>query len=168
MSRRNERIFGDSADTSPSSNPAGGPLPADTVEAVQRALSTEHAAVWAYGLSTPFLTGSATTAGHQFAAAHIAQRDTTERVLRDSGAKPVPPEPSYVPPQKVDDQPSAIALLISAESDTVAAWRSVLEHTDDAGLRRSALDSMTAAAVRDTRWRQRINQTPYTVPLPGQ
>lgn len=168
MIKRSERIVGHSVEPSPSVDSAGAPLSADTVEAVQRALGTEHAAVWAYGLSTPFLTGSAATAGRQFVAAHIAQRDTTERLLRDGGAKPVPPEPSYVPPQKVDDQTSAIALLISAESDTVAAWRSVLEHTDDAGLRRSALDSMTAAAVRGTRWRQRINQTPYTVPLPGQ
>ena len=110
-----------------------------SVEAVQTALGTEHAALWTYGLVSAFVTNQAPVT--EGANAHRARRDTTERWLRDHGATPNPPAAAYVPPSPVSDGPSALAALVAVEQDTCAAWRGVLERTDDAALRTSALDA---------------------------
>jgi hypothetical protein len=50
----------------------------------------------------------------------------------------------------------------------VSAWRSVLEHTSDTAIRKTALDALTDAAIRSMSWRQSAGQTPATPALPGQ
>jgi hypothetical protein len=138
----------------------------EALKAVQDALGAEHAAVWTYGLVSAFLQQqSAATA--EGAMAHRARRDATERLLRDGGQEPVAPAPAYLPPQPVSDAPSSMAALVAAESDTCVAWRGVLERTEDAALRRSALDALTTAAVRATRWRKAAGTTPASITLPG-
>ncbi|MFD7657584.1 ferritin-like domain-containing protein [Actinosynnema sp. NPDC059797] len=137
-----------------------------SVDAVQAALGAEHAAVWTYGLVSAFISqqGAAVAEG---ANAHRARRDTTERWLRDQGATPNPPAPAYLPPQPVDSAASAIAALIAVETDSCVAWRGVLERTEDAALRTSALDALTTAAVRATRWRKAAGLTPLSITFPG-
>jgi uncharacterized protein DUF4439 len=163
--RRPERSEQFNTVRQPSSTPA---LPGDALEAVQQALGAEHAAVWVYGLVSAFLPASFDPAALEGMTAHRARRDATERLLAATGATPRPAEPAYLPPQPVTDQASAIAVLITAESDAAVAWRAVLERTDDAAVRRSALESLTAAAVRATRWRKVGGQAPAAVALPGQ
>jgi len=68
----------------------------------------------------------------------------------------------------VNNQASALAVLVVAETDAGAAWRSVLENTTDAELRRGALDALTDSAVRATKWRKAAGQTPSAAALPGQ
>jgi hypothetical protein len=152
----------------PSSSPRPtAPLPADSLEAVQQALGAEHAAVWVYGLVSAFLPAELDPAAVEGLTAHRARRDATERLLATTGATPRPAEPAYVPPNPVTDQASAIALLVTAESDVTVAWRAVLERTDDADVRRAALEALTASAVRATRWRKVGGQVPVAPPLPG-
>jgi Domain of unknown function (DUF4439) len=136
------------------------------VDAVQAALGAEHAAVWTYGLVSAFAAQQAAGVA-EGANAHRARRDVTERWLRDKGATPVPPAAAYLPPQPVDSAASAIAALVAVETDACVAWRGVLERTEDGALRTSALDALTAAAVRATRWRKAGGITPLTVALPG-
>ncbi len=139
-----------------------------SVDAVQDALAAEHAAVWTYGLVSAFISvppqSAAVTDG---ATAHRARRDVTERWLRDAGATPRPPAVAYLPPQPVDSAASAIAALITVETDACAAWRGVLERTDDGALRTSALDALTVSAVRATRWRKAAGLTPTSIAFPG-
>src|SRR5690349_21484149 len=149
----------------PSSSAA--PLPEDGQAAVQQALGAEHAAVWVYGLVSAFLPAAFDRPVQDGMTAHRARRDATERLLAASGATPVPAEPAYLPPKPVTDQASALAVLITAETDTTVAWRAVLERTDDPSVRRSALEALTSAAVRATRWRKAAGQQPATVPMPG-
>ena len=40
-----------------------------------------------------------------------------------------------------------------AEGDSLAAWQSVLEHTSDRELRRTALEVLTDGTLRCARWR---------------
>jgi hypothetical protein len=47
-----------------------------------------------------------------------------------------------------------------------AAWRAALSATRDAD-RGTAVDALTDAAVRATRWRRLAAVTPVTVPFPG-
>lgn len=149
----------------PSSSPA---LPADSLDAVQAALGAEHAAIWVYGLVSAFLPEQFDAPVAEGTTAHRARRDATERLLAGAGQTPRPPEPAYVAEQPVTDQPSALAMLVLAESDTAVAWRAVLERTDDKGLRTAALEALTGAAVRATRWRRAAGETPAARAFPGQ
>jgi hypothetical protein len=80
----------------------------------------------------------------------------------------VPPEPGYLTPEPVTDAASALRLAITAETDAAAAWRSVVERSPaDADMRGTALEALTDAAVRATRWRATAGTTPLTVPFPG-
>lgn len=147
----------------PSGSPGSPGSPADpgTVEALQAALSAEHAAVWSLQLVTAFVddeTGPGLTAART---AHQVRRDTVERMIADRGGRPVPAEPAYATPEQVTDQASALVLVATAETDVAAAWRSVVERTDDTDVRALALESLTDAAVRVTRLRG------TTTPFPG-
>ncbi|MGH3865174.1 MAG: ferritin-like domain-containing protein [Pseudonocardiaceae bacterium] len=143
------------------------------VNALQGALAAEHAAIWAYGVVAAFVSGALEAQLDEAVSAHQARRDATERVLIDAGAPPMPPEPGYLTPEPVTDAASALRLAITAETDAAAAWRSVVEHSPiqhspaDPGLRGAALDALTEAAVRATRWRATASIRPLTVPFPG-
>jgi hypothetical protein len=138
------------------------------VDALQRALAAEHAAIWVYELVAAFVPSTLDGQLDEAATAHQARRDATERVLIDAGAPPVPPEPGYLPPEPVTDAASALRLAITAETDAAAAWRSVIERSPaDPGLRGAALEALTGTAVRATRWRATAGTTPLTVPFPG-
>lgn len=138
------------------------------VDAMQAALAAEHAAVWAYGVAGAFVPEALAGKLNEAATAHQARRDATERALIDVGALPVPPEPGYLTPEPVTDAASALRLTITAETDAAAAWRSVVERSPaDLGLRGTALDALTGAAVRAARWRTIAGTSPVTVPFPG-
>lgn len=138
------------------------------VGALQGALAAEHAAVWVYGVAGAFISGELGGRVDEAATAHQARRDATERMLIDAGAPPVPAAPGYLTPDPVTDAASALRLVIIAETDTAAAWRSVVERSPaDPGLRWAALDALTTAAVRATRWRAVAGTAPMTVPFPG-
>jgi hypothetical protein len=156
-----------SGPSSSSGAPPSGAVTGDAVDAVQQALGAEHAAVWLYGLTSAFLPQANQPAAAEAAAAHRDRRDATEALLRASGVTPQPAAPAYIPPNGVTDAATAIAALAAVESDGCVAWRAVLERTDNGDLRRTALDALTAAAVRATKWRLAGGQSPATPPLPG-
>lgn len=138
------------------------------VAALQGALAAEHAAVWVYGVAGAFMSSTLARRLDEAATAHQARRDATERMLIDAGVPPVPPEPGYLTPEPVTDAASALRLVITAETDAAAAWRSVVERSPaDPDVRGAALEALTAAAVRATRWRQTAGSVPLTVPFPG-
>ncbi len=138
------------------------------VDALQAALAAEHAAVWVYGLAGAFIPVELAGELDEGAVAHQARRDATERTLIDAGARPVPAEPGYLSPEPVTDAASALRLVITAETDAAAAWRSVVERSPaEPDLRGAALDALTRAAVRATRWRATAGIAPATVPFPG-
>ena len=122
-------------DQPPASGPASGsagpsssaaPLPSDAEDAVQQALGAEHAAVWVYGLVSAFLPPAFDAATRDGMTAHRARRDGTERLLAAAGATPRPAEPAYLTPKPITDQASALAVLVTAETDAAVAWRAVL------------------------------------------
>ena len=159
------------------SSPAPAPHVA-IVAAVQDALATEHAAVWAYGLVSAFVPSELADQVDEAATAHRARRDATERMLSDTNVEPVPAEPAYRTPSPVTDLAGALMLAITAEDDTAAAWRSVIERSviEHSGvierhaqprLRATALDALVGAAMRASRWRAAAGVPVHTVPFPG-
>lgn len=136
---------------------------------LRSALGAEHAAVWVYGLAAAY--GSSPrveSAINDGLNEHRAHRDTAELLLQNAGQVPPATQAAYSLPTTVTDQTSAIQALGTAEHDCQVGWRSVLENTDDADLRRTALDALTASATRATRWRITFNTRPTTQAFPGQ
>lgn len=146
----------------------GAALPKETVDALQQALSAEHAAVWVYGLVSAFLPDSYDKGVAKGMSAHRDRRDATERLLAAATITPISPEPAYTTPQPVTDKDSAVAVLAVAEDDATVAWRAVLDRADDPGVRQAALEALTEAAVRGTHWRQDAGTEPAAQAMPGQ
>jgi len=152
---------------STTASPADQPLSQATVSALQQALAAEHAALWLYGTASAFVTGSSETEIIAGMGAVQNVRDATEHRLATDGVTPTPAQPAYLVPTKITSQTSALTALALAESDATVAWRSVLEHTDDAGTRSVALAALIDSAVRQTRWRRLAGESPASVALPG-
>lgn len=149
------------------SRPDTGELPDEAVSALQEALKAEHAAVWVYGLVSAFLPGDYASGIDNGATAHRDRRDACERVLDAAGATSAPAEPAYVPPKPVTGEASAIALVVSAETDAAATWHGVLERTEDAGVRTLATEALVGSATRCTSWRMEAGDEPAAIALPG-
>lgn len=146
----------------------GEELPEEATGAMQQALDAEYAAVWAYGFVAAYLPAEFGEALDDAGDEHRERRDALLIVLDKAGVTPRPAEPAYVPPDNVRDAKSGRALVITAESDLMAAWRGVLERSDDGGVRRFAGDALVGSAVRCTRWRAEAGITPSAIALPGQ
>lgn len=142
------------------------------VQALRTALNAEHAAVWTYGLATAFAgTPQVSSAIGDATEVHEGHRDEAQRLIRGGGGSAPVAAPSYALPQQVTDQTSMVRVLITAEQECQVGWRSVLENTEpdegDPAIRRTALDALTSAASRATRWRITIGENPAAVSLPG-
>ncbi|WP_300008903.1 ferritin-like domain-containing protein [Pseudonocardia sp.] len=135
--------------------------------ALQDALAAEHAALWCYGLVVVYLDAAQAAQARADADAHRALRAKVETTLTQIGARPVSAQPAYAIPQPVVDAGSAAALALVAETDALAAWRSVVERTADRPLRQAALDALTEGTLRCSRWREATNTPPPIPPFPG-
>jgi hypothetical protein len=142
-------------------------LDREAVDALQDVLGTEHAALWCYSLAVAFLGPDEGAAARTDAAAHRDLRSKVEVTLTQVGQRPVSAQPAYATPRPVVDAASAAALLVTAETDAAAAWRSVLERSADRALRLAALDALTATALRCARWRALVGDAPAVPVFPG-
>ncbi len=147
--------------------PAGA-VPPEAVDPLQVALAAEHAAVWVYGLVGAFLPGEFGDAEKSGAAEHALRRDFLQTTLSAAAATPVPPEAAYVPKNPVTDAKSASQVVATAEADCASAWLAVIDHTDDASLRTTALHALVAASRRGTPWRAEAGEKPTAIAMPGQ
>ncbi|MFP5023021.1 DUF4439 domain-containing protein [Pseudonocardia phyllosphaerae] len=142
-------------------------LPKVAVEALQRALASEHAALWAYSLAVAFVPPDWAKHARGDIEAHKTLRGQVTATLSSVGERPVSALPAYSPPQPVVDAPSAGALLVAAETDAIAGWRSVLERSSAAALRGAALRAMVACTGRVAFWRQVTDRSPVVPVFPG-
>ncbi|MCO1654442.1 ferritin-like domain-containing protein [Pseudonocardia humida] len=137
------------------------------IDGLQAALATEHAALWCYSLAAAFLTGPAADQADQDARDHLRLRSAVERTLSRLGARAVSAQPAYATPEPVVDADSAAGLLRVAETDALAAWRSLLERSADPAVRRPALNALVEGTLRCARWRV-VTGTPPAIPVfPG-
>ncbi|MBV9823310.1 MAG: DUF4439 domain-containing protein [Actinobacteria bacterium] len=164
------------------------------VQALQRVLAAQHAAVYAY----PVIGVALRDAGQVERArrSEAEHRDTRDAVLTQLAARGVTPEPaeaSYAPPQPVTGPADAqrwaleveqacagayryllVAPVLDAGGSSAAAARGPSAGPDaatpggaDAAVRKQALTGLTAAAVEATGWRRLLSPTAPTVPFPG-
>ncbi|GAB3275338.1 ferritin-like domain-containing protein [Parasphingorhabdus pacifica] len=138
-----------------------------TANALRAALKAEHTALWVYGLAEAFLGTDTRSAADEATAEHRERRNAAERALRDANLTPPPGAPAYRLPESIEDADSAVRMLITSENDCQVGWRAVLESTDNAALRRTALKGLTTSATRATRWRLHAGQQPSATAFPG-
>jgi hypothetical protein len=148
-----------------STNPP--PIDDAAADALQGALVTEHAALWSYALAVAFLPPDQAKQARADADVHRELRSRVAQTLSDLGKRPVSAQPAYDTPAPVTDAASAAVLVAVAESDTMAAWRSVLERTTFTDLRAVAIATLTAATVRCARWRRITGEQPGVPDFPG-
>jgi hypothetical protein len=139
----------------------------DATDALQGALAAEHAALWCYGLAVAFLDPQQRGQAREDADAHRVLRAAVETTLGQLGTRAVSAQPAYATPQPVVDAASAAGLALVAETDALAAWRSVLERTTDRPLRQAALDALTQGTLRCARWRVVVGAPPAIPVFPG-
>jgi len=137
----------------------------DEADALQLALRSENAAIWAYALVAANDKDDA-DAVTSLRTGHLVHRDAAAELLTRGGAPPAAPAPAYSTPA-VTDLPTARALAIAIETDCAAAWRSVVANTDSTDLRTFAATGLSDSAVRLAQWKQRAKASPLTVPFPG-
>jgi len=138
------------------------------IDALQDALAGEHAVIWGYGVVGAEVTEEQQPDVRAAELAHRCRRDATAELLRSLAAVPTEAEAYYELPFPVTDPASGLRLAVHLEAGAAAAWRFVLGQTDDAELRRTALEALTASAVQATRWRLAAGTEPATVAFPGQ
>lgn len=136
-------------------------------EALQRSLAGEHAAIWAYSTALAFLPQEAGTRARIELEAHRTLRREVSEALTELGERPVSAQPAYTPPQPVVDELSASALLVTAETDTAAAWRSLVERAPSREMREAGLTRMIESTVRCAFWRSATDQSPAIPVFPG-
>ena len=122
------------------------------VNALQRVLAAEHAAVYAYGVAGAFLPGDAQREARSAHAGHLSRRDRLAARLTDAGADPVASAPVYDLPGPVTDPASARALVTVVEERLAAVWADVVAAAQ-AGTRELAALALQESAVRAARWR---------------
>lgn len=130
--------------------------------ALTAALAGEHAAIYAYGVLGPHLTGATLALAQQTELTHRNQRDALLEALQSPPAA----EAFYQTPFPVNSAASAIALAVYVEEHCAALWRDVVVAADPT-TRPSQLTTFTAAELRAMAFRQAGGSFPGTIPFPG-
>jgi hypothetical protein len=121
-----------------------------------------------YGLVSAYLPAEFGDAEKSGVADHTQRRDLLQTMISAAGATPVPAEAAYVPKKPVTDTATAALVVATAEADAATSWLAVVNHTDDAGLRATALHALVSAARRGTPWRAEAGEKPVAIAMPGQ
>ncbi|HKD98278.1 MAG TPA: ferritin-like domain-containing protein [Micromonosporaceae bacterium] len=126
------------------------------------ALRGEHAAIYAYGILGPHLTGAALALARQAETDHRNQRDALLETLTD----PPGAQALYAIPFPVTDPASAVRLAVYVEEHCAVLWRAATVVSAGEG-RRSPLTALTDAANRAAAFRRAGGAVPGTVAFPG-
>lgn len=124
-----------------------------------KALSAEHAAVYAYGVIGAKTAGTLrrrATAGFN---AHRARRDQLRSLIARLGGTPSEPGPTYRLPFEVRSSGDAVRLAVLIEERVTAVYLE-LAADEDASLRRLAAQVMQECAIRAYGWRPVVTAFP--------
>jgi hypothetical protein len=149
------------------------PNPAPEIEAMQRVLARQHAAVYAYSVIGVHLSdpGQVNTV-RSLQAAHQATRDQLMADLVARSVTPATAAPTYSPAKPVTDAASAQHWALQLEDDCATAYRYLLTVTASmtgsvTALRQLTIAGLTASAQSALTWRALLTPATPTVPFPG-
>src|SRR5262249_5664262 len=132
------------------------------VDVTNRALSAEHAAVYAYGIIAAQLTGQARRDAADATDKHRSRRDRLRVYVIEGGGKPAEPDAAYQLPTAVVTPVAAQALAANVERLVALAYGDLVAAADD-DLRGFAARALADAAVRETGWSGQAPQFPGLV-----
>ncbi|GGO29985.1 ferritin-like domain-containing protein [Microbispora bryophytorum] len=144
---------------SPLRSSAAPPSGAPTGGALERALSAEHAAVYAYGVIGGKTSGALlkrATAGFD---AHRAHRDQLRTLITRRGGTPAEPGPTYLLPFEVRGPADAVRLALLVEQRVTTAYLELAADRDPA-LRRIAALAAQECATRAYGWQPKLGPFP--------
>lgn len=127
-----------------------------SLEALQRCLAAEHAAVYGYGVVGGVLAGI-DKAGKLQAyadscyAAHRARRDALTNGLARIGKTPVAAQPAYRLPFRVTGVAGCRSLARTIERRTSAVYAFAVSQTASVE-RATSVDALTDCAIREVAW----------------
>ena len=133
-------------------------------DALAKALSAEHAAVYAYGVIGARTAGrfrARATAGFD---AHRARRDQLRSLITQRGGTPAEPGPTYRLPFEVSTSSDAARLAVLVEQRLTTAYLE-LAADPDASVRRVAALAAQECATRAYGWQPAVTTFPG---MPGQ
>ncbi|MET7735476.1 ferritin-like domain-containing protein [Streptomyces sp. NPDC005402] len=122
------------------------------LEALQKALAAEHAAVYGYGVVGGRVRADRRAEAKAAYDAHRARRDALVRAVRGLGGTPVAAAAAYALPFPVPDPAAAVRLAADLEDRVAAVYSDVVRATGG-GRRSTAAEALREAAVRAVRWR---------------
>ncbi|MET7689667.1 ferritin-like domain-containing protein [Streptomyces sp. NPDC005483] len=122
------------------------------LEALQKALAAEHAAVYGYGVVGGRIGEGRRAEAKAAYDAHRARRDALVRAVRGLGGTPVAAAAAYALPFPVPDPAAAVRLAADLE-DRVAGVYSDVVRASRGERRSTAAEALREAAVRAVRWR---------------
>jgi hypothetical protein len=124
----------------------------EELEALQKALAAEHAAVYGYGVVGGRIREDRRAEARAAYDAHRARRDTLARAVRGLGGTPVAAAAAYALPFPVPDSAAAVRLAADLEDRVAGVYSDVVRATGG-GRRSTAAEALREAAVRAVRWR---------------
>lgn len=136
---------------SPGANRVHGPQAKRDLAALQAALAVEQAASYGYGIVGSHLTGAAFSAASADCVAHERARDSLTEMIGKLGGQPLPAAVAYRLPRAVRKGSDAVALAITLERQTTAAYLGLVAASDPS-LRAFGAEQMQGSAVRSARW----------------
>ncbi|MET8077241.1 ferritin-like domain-containing protein [Streptomyces sp. NPDC005303] len=122
------------------------------LEALQKALAAEHAAVYGYGVVGGRVHEDRRAEARAAYDAHRARRDALVRAVRGLGGTPVAAAAAYALPFPVPDPAAAVRLAADLEDRVAGVYSDVVRATGG-GRRSTAAEALREAAVRAVRWR---------------
>ena len=129
-------------------------------------LAAEHQAVYAYGVLGAHLDERRRVLALSAYDTHRTERDT---LLARLQARQLPtPGPALSYALTVISPGSAAHQAISLEEGLSVLWLDLVSVAESADVRQLAVQGLSGAAVRATRWRQVAGVQPLTLPFPGQ
>jgi hypothetical protein len=129
------------------------------IDVTNRALSAEHAAVYAYGIIAAQLTGQARRDASAATDKHRSRRDRLRTYVIEGGGRPAEPDAAYQLPTPVVTPVAAQGLAANVERLVALAYGDLVAAADG-DLRGFAAKALADAAVRETGWRGTAPQFP--------
>jgi hypothetical protein len=123
-----------------------------TIQALQTALTAEHAAIYGYGVVGAYLAGSMQATATTDWLAHQVARDQIEAMLRSLGAQPAAAAVAYELPVPVRNAGEAAALAVVLEDRIATAYLGLVA-LSNLSIRDFGARQVQASALRAAAWR---------------
>jgi hypothetical protein len=123
-----------------------------TIQALQTALTAEHAAIYGYGVVGAYLAGNMQATATTDWLAHQVARDRIEAVLRSLGAQPAAAAVAYQLPVPVRNASDATALAVVLEDRIATAYLGLVA-LSNLSIRDFGAQQVQASALRAAAWR---------------